>query len=92
MAVREAAAAERFIDVAYTDLLVDPLEQVRRIYERVGVPLKPEVEHLMRGYLAEHPQHKHGRHCYRLEDFGLDPEREEEKFAAYRERFSIAHE
>ncbi len=92
MAVREAAPAERFIDVAYTDLLDDPLEQVRRIYERVGVPLKPEVEHLMRGYLAEHPQHKHGRHCYRLEDFGLDPEREEEKFAAYRERFSIAHE
>jgi hypothetical protein len=33
---------------------------------------------------AANPQHKHGVHRYRLDDFGLDPETVNCQFAAYR--------
>ena len=55
-------------------------------------PLSPAAESAMRAFLAVNPQHKHGRHRYRLEDFGLDPRDVERRFAAYRERFAIPRE
>ena len=42
----------------------------------------------MTTYLAEHPQHAGGVHRYSLEQFGLDPSREAERFAAYRQNLA----
>ena len=93
MVDRALASRERspqsFLDVAYAELVADPLAQVRRIYDWVGLQLTAEVEGGMRAFLGRNPQHKHGRHRYRLEDFGLDRETEERQFARYRQRFEI---
>jgi hypothetical protein len=86
------AAEERFLDVSYADLVADPLGQVRRIYRWVGLSLTEEAERGMRAFLGQNPQHRRGRHRYRLEDFGLDREQEERRFSDYRERFGIPHE
>ena len=91
-AVRERKSGAGFVDVAYADLLADPLAQVRRIYAALGTSLKPDAEHQMREYLDLNPQFKHGRHRYRLEDFGLDRETTEREFAEYRKRFELARE
>ena len=34
--VRDARANDRFIDVSYYDVLIDPIAQVRRIYDKAG--------------------------------------------------------
>jgi len=65
-------APERFIDVAYRDLVRQPVGTVAALYERLGRPLSPEVTASITAWLAQHPQHAHGAHRYAPEDFGLD--------------------
>ena len=83
------APAERFLDVVYTDLLNDPLATVARIYAHFDLGLTPATEARMRRFVAEHPQGEHGPHEYSLEQFGLDRDREWERFRCYRERFAL---
>ena len=43
----------------------------------------------MREFLAANPKDKHGVHRYSLEDFGLDPKLERERYRSYTERFGV---
>ena len=88
-AVRQAADPDRFIDVSYYDLLHDPIAQIRRIYARCGLELDTSVEQAMQRQRRHQVRHKHGRHDYRLVDFGLSDARIEQQFGAYRERYAI---
>ncbi|MFH1437546.1 MAG: sulfotransferase [Pseudomonadota bacterium] len=92
MEARDKARRDTFIDVAYEDLVADPIGQLRRVYAFIGVELTPYRERRMREFMAENPQHKYGRHRYGLEHFGLDRQDLEKRFAAYRERFNIKSE
>jgi len=85
-------APSQFLDVHYQHLMADPIGEVRRVYELMGEPLRPEAEARMRRWLEENRQHKYGKHSYRLEDFGLDRPTVDERFAAYRERFGVEQE
>jgi hypothetical protein len=89
MEVRDGAGPDSFLDVAYADLVADPLKEIRRIYDFIGLSLAPETEAAMQGWIAGNPQNKHGIHRYRLEDFGLDRARLEQRFEPYRSRFGI---
>jgi hypothetical protein len=91
-AVRDADRQGRFLDVHYGRLVADPLGELRRVYEFLGDPLTPAAEAAMRGWLRANPQHKHGRHRYRLEDFGLRRDDVARSFADYRARFGIPDE
>lgn len=92
MQVRERASGKSFCDVAYPDLLADPLKEIRRIYDFLGLPLAPATEASMQRWLAANPQNKRGVHRYRLEDFGLDRAQLERSFEPYRQRFGVAGE
>ncbi len=81
---------ERFLDVWYSDLVAKPLETVRRIYKRFDLPLTPTAEARMQEFLAENPQHRYGRHEYSLAQFGLEADRERERYRVYRERFGFS--
>ena len=72
MTVRDHAASHAFHDVAYADLIADPMKEIRRIYDFLALPLAPATEASMQRWLAANPQNKRGVHRYRLEDFGLD--------------------
>lgn len=61
----------------------DPIACVRLIYERFGYEYHDEFERRMKGWLNEHPQHKHGRHPYRLDEFALTQEAVLEAFGDY---------
>jgi hypothetical protein len=91
LAARDAgcAPAERFFDVRYTDLMRDPIGVVRSIYAHFDMRFTQAAEHRMRRFLAENPKDKHGRHEYTLEQFGLDCDRERQRYAWYRERFGL---
>ena len=92
MEVRERASGQSFLDVAYPDLLADPLKEIRRIYDFLGLPLAPATEASMQRWLAANPQNKRGVHRYRLEDFGLDRAQLERSFEPYRQRFGVGRE
>jgi hypothetical protein len=92
MEVRDHAGGDAFLDVTYPDLVSDPLKEIRRITDFVGLSLEPETEGAMQDWIAGNPQNKHGVHRYRLEDFGLDRLRLEKDFEPYRSRFGIRSE
>ena len=77
-------------DVAYTDLVKDPLSIVRQIYARLGERLTPEAESRMVRFLKENPQAKWGRHIYSAATFGLATDAIEDEFRFYTERFDMA--
>jgi hypothetical protein len=79
----------RLLDVTYPDLMRDPLAVVRRIYAQFDLPLTALTETRMRRFLAEHPRDREGHHEYSLEQFGLNADRERERFRIYRERFGL---
>lgn len=81
-----------FLDIDYTDLVADPIDELRRIYAWLGRDFSARVQGRMETWRAGNPQHKHGRHRYRLEDFGLRPEQIEAWFADYRTRFGVQRE
>jgi len=89
---RERLPQERFFDVAYTELVSDPLAPLRRIYEFAGRPLTPAVEAAMRRFVAEHPRESRPAHRYTLERFGYTAQRVADAFADYRARFVPARE
>jgi hypothetical protein len=92
MAARERLGPESFLDVAYRDLVSDPLKEIRRIYDFIGTDFGPEAERSMQGWLGQNPQNKHGVHRYQLSDFGIDRDELNRRFGDYRERFGIEPE
>lgn len=90
--VRDARANDRFIDVSYYDVLIDPIAQVRRIYDKAGRTLSADAEAAMRAVVARDVQNRYGRHVYRTRDFGLSRVAIEETFVDYRARFGIRRE
>ena len=79
--------SDSFLDVAYGNLVADPLKEMRRIYDFIGLALTPETERTMQRWIAGNPQNKHGVHRYRLEDFGYTEEGLRQDFTEYRSRY-----
>jgi len=73
-------------DVSYDDAVTDPIGQVARVYDAVGLALTAEAEGAMRRWLAERPREV-ARPPYGLADYGLSPEQVDERFALYTKRF-----
>ncbi|MCP4350624.1 MAG: sulfotransferase [Desulfobacterales bacterium] len=86
---RDTSDPARFFDVQYQDLLKEPVDTVRKIYNHFGYSFTDQFEKGMIEWLAKNPQHKYGVHKYSLEQYGLNQEEMNQRFAAYRERFSI---
>ena len=80
--------AERpFFDLEYSDLVKDPISAVRNIYQHFKFPFTEEAERRMRAYLADNPQHKHGRPKYSLEGYGLTEQDIREAMGPYIEYY-----
>jgi Sulfotransferase family len=89
---REANPDAVFYDMAYEQLVRDPVGAVRDLYASLGRDLTPEVATAMRTYSEERPHGVHGTHSYRLADFGLERDEVAARFARYYERFDVPRE
>jgi hypothetical protein len=89
---RERHNASHFLDVSYYDVIRDPLAQVARIYAFAGLPFDASAQAAIEAMRANSPQHRYGKHVYKLESFGLEAESLNARFATYRERFQIPRE
>ena len=79
----------RWVDLAYADLVADPVGTAERLYERLDRPLSDVARRRMADFAAANPQHVHGAHDYRAATFGLDPAELSERFASYRDRYGV---
>jgi Sulfotransferase family len=78
--------ADRVTDIGFDDAVADPVGQVARVYEAVGLPLTVQAESAMRRWLAGRPRES-ARPPYGLETYGLRPEQVDERFTLYNKHF-----
>jgi hypothetical protein len=86
---RDRVGEEPFLDVAYDDLIADPISTMHRIYAHGGAALGTAAERRMREHLSTNPRHGRGVHTYRAGDFALDVTTERGRFARYVARFGV---
>jgi hypothetical protein len=87
MEYRAAHPELEVYDLSYRDLAADPVKAVRGIYDHFGIEFRPESESGIRRWLAENPADKHGRHTYKLEDYGLTQGDVREVYGPYMEAY-----
>jgi len=67
---------DQFIDVAFKDLVTDPLGVTRRVYDQFGLEWTPEVQAAIEAIDRESKQGKaKPSHTYTLKDYGLTEDR-----------------
>jgi Sulfotransferase family len=88
MAIRDGWGDEsnRVTDIGFEEAVADPIGQVARVYDAVGLPLTAEAEEAMRRWLT-HRRREVPRPPYGLDSYGLLPERVDERFTMYNKRF-----
>jgi len=87
LAVRRASDPRQFFDLDFREIDADLLGAVQRIYAHFGFELTPRAVRAMRRHCEANPRGRHGAHAYSAEEFGLEPGRIRERFAAYLEAF-----
>lgn len=88
MAVRDGWTDEGAVvtDIGFDEAVTDPIGQVARVYDAIGVALTADTEDAMRRWLAHRPREM-PRPPYGLENYGLRPEQVDERFMLYNRRF-----
>lgn len=79
----------RVVNVHYTDLVRQPIETVRSIYDQLGLNYTDAFEGRMRRWISDNPKNKHGVHKYSLEQFSLSAGQVREVFSDYVRRHEI---
>jgi hypothetical protein len=85
-------SAEHFTDVWFRDAVSNPLAQIKRIYDAIGIEFIPEAADAMERWLATAAGDKQPAHRYSAELFGLSDTEISETFAGYMTRFIDPHE
>lgn len=75
-------------DHSYYDMLSEPIDCVRRVYQKFGLNWTNQVAETVALHTRENQQHKYGKHSYALADFGLDEATLTARFNAYSEKFA----
>lgn len=83
-----AGRGDAFVDVAYSDLVGDPITTIASLYEQLGENFSTEAESAMRAHSAEHKKDRFGSHSYSLEEWGLDRDALTERVQPYLTRYA----
>ena len=86
---REQIDPARILDLQFNDFIADGVGTARKIYSYFHLPMSGEVEQRFQRYADAHPMGKHGKHDYRLEEYGLTEQQIRDRFAFYIERFNV---
>jgi hypothetical protein len=86
---RRRIGADRVLDVHHREYVADPMRQLDRVYEFVGLELDATTCRAMEQWHAAHHSGAHGTHRYRLEDFGLSEAQLRSDFAFYTDQYGI---
>jgi hypothetical protein len=89
---RDRIGDDRFFHMYYHEMMRDPMDVMRRIYDWTGDPLTAEAEARMQNWLAGHPQDRFALNTYNLGQYDLTLEQLEPIFAEYLDTFDIEME
>lgn len=78
--------------IHYSQLVADPSGTVAALYRHFGRTLDTEAASRIDRRVAANPNGGYGRRRAQLEDYGLDPAREHERYAGYMAGFGISPE
>ena len=92
MDFRDKFGEDRVIDVHYGDLMRQPIETMRKLYQALGDDYTNEAETSMTNWLNDNPQDKFGRHEYKLAQYGLTPAQLRGRFERYLSRYEVEAE
>jgi hypothetical protein len=90
MEFRRRVGDERFADLAFADLQVDPVGALGRALEQIGVGFPDSSRDAVARWAGSHEPGSHGQHTYELADFGLEAEQVRERFAPYMDSYDAA--
>lgn len=82
IAARAEASTVTWLDIQYTDLVADPEATVRRIYAAAQIE-PPDIAGMLSEHHRAQPRDGKGRHRYRPEEFGIDPDELRERMSFY---------
>jgi hypothetical protein len=82
----------QFIDMRHDDFVADPWPTIEEIYAARGTPVGDGDRAAMADWLAANPKGRHGKHSYRLEDYGISRGEVEELFGDYVKRYDLTME
>ncbi|MGD1111358.1 MAG: sulfotransferase, partial [Mycobacterium sp.] len=71
---RDRIGDDRFFHMYYHEMMRDPMDVMRRIYDWADEPLTAETEARMRNWLVDHPQDLFALNTYSLDQYGLSVE------------------
>jgi hypothetical protein len=86
-AARATLPPGRCVDVDYRALVADPLAEVARIHDALGLPLTAAHEERIARWMVDHPHRAHGPNPSSASDYGQTDAEIRERFADYRDRF-----
>jgi hypothetical protein len=92
MDARDKLGHDRIIDVHYADLIRDPIPTMQRLYKALGDEFTQAANAGMRGWIADNPQDKFGKHEYKLAQFGLTPDQVRAMFERYLSKYEVERE
>jgi len=78
---------EQFTDIAYQELVSDPLGTVSQIYAELGLTWTSKHAALAEAFCAKHKKNKYGKHVYSLEKYGLTESLIKDTFSDYLEAY-----
>jgi hypothetical protein len=87
MEFRRRVGDDRFADIAFDDLQVDPVGALSTAYEAVGVPFSSRSRDAVARWAGGHPPGSHGTHSYELSRFGLDADQVRSRFRRYLDEY-----
>jgi hypothetical protein len=88
---RAVAQGGTVVNVLYKDLMDDPVTQVARIYDEIGIGTTPADTDAISSHLKERPKGKYGGHSYSLPD-EVDVHTFRQRVAPYMEKFGVPEE
>lgn len=87
--LRQRMGDAQFFDLHYTDLVKDPIGQMRALYKWAGDDLTPGTEEAMLAWLKKNPQNRFGKRPYSLDAYGITTADLEPIFEEYLATFNI---
>ncbi len=78
---------DKFYDIAYRQLVSDPIQTAQAIYKKLGLVWTDDHTISTQEFCAEHKKNKFGKHEYSIEDYGLSKYQVSEAFSTYIDRF-----
>lgn len=79
----------KIFDCLYDKFFCDPIDMVKRIYQKFNLEYTKEFEARMKIYLKNNQQGKYGRHKYSLQEYGFDAGQLYEEFNEYMKHYNF---